>query len=115
MTGTDITERKRAEADREKFVALVESSRDFIGMCDLNGIPFFVNRAGPGDGRLGYARASASDADSRVLLPRGSTQDSRVVLSVRSGEGAWRNRGAVSALQDGRGSLDGLQGADADR
>lgn len=46
MTGTDITERKRAEADREKFVAVIESSRDFIGMCDMKGIPFFVNRAG---------------------------------------------------------------------
>ena len=37
---------RRAEADREKFVALVESSTDFIGMCDLDGVPFFVNRAG---------------------------------------------------------------------
>jgi PAS domain S-box-containing protein len=46
LTGIDITERKQAEADREKFVTLVESSTDFIGMCDLNGVPFFVNRAG---------------------------------------------------------------------
>ena len=45
-TGTDITDRKRAEADREKFVTLVENSTDFIGMCDLNGVPLFVNRAG---------------------------------------------------------------------
>jgi PAS domain S-box-containing protein len=42
----DITDRKRAEAEREKFVTLVEHSTDFIGMCDLNGVPFFVNRAG---------------------------------------------------------------------
>jgi PAS domain S-box-containing protein len=45
-TGTDITDRKRAEADREKFVTLIENSTDFIGMCDLQSIPFFVNRAG---------------------------------------------------------------------
>ncbi|HLA10589.1 MAG TPA: PAS domain S-box protein [Pyrinomonadaceae bacterium] len=45
-TGTDITDRKRAEADREKFVTLIETSTDFIGMSDINGIPFFVNRAG---------------------------------------------------------------------
>jgi PAS domain S-box-containing protein len=42
----DITERKRIEADREKFVTLIENSTDFIGMCDLEGVPFFVNRAG---------------------------------------------------------------------
>jgi PAS domain S-box-containing protein len=45
-TGADITDRKRAEADREKFVTLIENSTDFIGICDLNGIPFFINHAG---------------------------------------------------------------------
>src|SRR5262249_54860831 len=45
-TGTDITDRKRAEADRQKFVTLVENSTDFIGMCDLEGVPFYINRAG---------------------------------------------------------------------
>ena len=42
----DITERKRIEADRQKFVTLIENTTDFIGMCDLEGVPFFVNRAG---------------------------------------------------------------------
>lgn len=42
----DITDRHRAEAERQKFVTLVENSTDFIGMCDLQGMPFFVNRAG---------------------------------------------------------------------
>ena len=42
----DVSERKRAEAERQNFVALIENSTDFIGMCDLEGIPFFVNRAG---------------------------------------------------------------------
>jgi PAS domain S-box-containing protein len=46
LTGIDITDRKRAEADRQKFVTLIENSTDFIAMCDLEGIPFFVNRAG---------------------------------------------------------------------
>jgi PAS domain S-box-containing protein len=45
-TGSDITERRRAEADRQKFVTLVENSTDFIGMCDLQGVPFFINQAG---------------------------------------------------------------------
>jgi PAS domain S-box-containing protein len=42
----DITERKRAEAERQKFVTLVENSTDFIGLSDLNGVPLFVNQAG---------------------------------------------------------------------
>ena len=42
----DVTERQRAESERQKFVTLVENSTDFIGMCDLDGVPFFINSAG---------------------------------------------------------------------
>jgi PAS domain S-box-containing protein len=42
----DITAQKRAEREREMFVTLVENSTDFIGICDVEGVPFFVNRAG---------------------------------------------------------------------
>lgn len=42
----DITSRKRAEEERERFAFLVQNSRDFIGMCDLELVPFFVNREG---------------------------------------------------------------------
>ena len=42
----DVTERIRTENERQKFVTLVENSTDFIGICDLEGVPFFVNRAG---------------------------------------------------------------------
>jgi PAS domain S-box-containing protein len=42
----DITAQKRAESDRQMFVTLVENSTDFIGICDLEGVPFFINRAG---------------------------------------------------------------------
>lgn len=36
----------RTDIDCQKFVTLVENSSDFIGMYDLEGVPFFVNRAG---------------------------------------------------------------------
>jgi len=42
----DITDRKRAESERQKLVTLVESSTDFIGICDADGIASFINRAG---------------------------------------------------------------------
>lgn len=45
-TGRDITDRKLAEAERERFVTLIENSTDFVGICDLQGVPTFVNRAG---------------------------------------------------------------------
>jgi len=42
----DISERKRVEEERNTYIALVKTSADFIGMCDGQGIPFFVNEAG---------------------------------------------------------------------
>jgi PAS domain S-box-containing protein len=42
----DVTRQRQAEAEREKFVTLVETSTDFVAMFDLQGMPFFVNRAG---------------------------------------------------------------------
>ena len=42
----DITERSLAESERQKLVTLVENSTDFIGICDMNAVPIFVNRAG---------------------------------------------------------------------
>ncbi len=42
----DITDRRRIEEERQKFVSLVENSAEFIGVCDLSGVPFFLNEAG---------------------------------------------------------------------
>lgn len=42
----DLTERKRTEEERQRFVSLAENSTEFIAMCDLNGVLFFVNQGG---------------------------------------------------------------------
>ena len=42
----DVTDRRRADTERQMMATVVENSTDFIGICDLEGIPFFVNRAG---------------------------------------------------------------------
>jgi PAS domain S-box-containing protein len=43
---TNITDRRRVEDDRKRFVSLAENSSDFIGMCGPDFLPFFVNHAG---------------------------------------------------------------------
>ena len=45
-TITDITARKQAEAERHKFLSLADNSSEFIGMCDADFNPFYVNAAG---------------------------------------------------------------------
>jgi PAS domain S-box-containing protein len=41
-----IADRNLAERERQRFVSLAQNSGEFIGMCDMQGIPFFVNDAG---------------------------------------------------------------------
>ena len=42
----DITPRKRAEAERQKFVSLADHSTEFIGMCNMDFKPLYINNAG---------------------------------------------------------------------
>ncbi|QLE47528.1 PAS domain S-box protein [Nostoc sp. C057] len=42
----DITERKQSELEIRKFVSLTDNSTEFIGMCDMNFVPFYLNPAG---------------------------------------------------------------------
>jgi PAS domain S-box-containing protein len=42
----DITERKRVEAERQRFVSLVENSSDFIATASLTWEVLYINRAG---------------------------------------------------------------------
>ncbi|MEK8092024.1 PAS domain S-box protein [Methylocystis sp. IM3] len=48
MVGTaqDVTQRKGAEIERQKFVSLAEQSVEFIGICNLSFEPLYVNPAG---------------------------------------------------------------------
>ncbi|MBD2121327.1 PAS domain S-box protein [Trichocoleus sp. FACHB-262] len=64
-TNTDITERKQAELEIQKFVSLADNSGEFIGMCDMNFVPFYVNPAGQQlvglDGVQQYIETSVRD------------------------------------------------------
>jgi PAS domain S-box-containing protein len=42
----DISDRKQAELEIQRFASLADNSTEFIGMCDLNFLPFYVNEAG---------------------------------------------------------------------
>ena len=48
LYGRDVSDRKQMEAERHKFVSLADQSTEFIGMCDMNFLPFYVNEAGRG-------------------------------------------------------------------
>ena len=42
----EIDQRNQTIAERNLYITLVKSSSEFIGMCDTEGVPFFINDAG---------------------------------------------------------------------
>ncbi len=42
---SDVTERKKEELELRKFVSLADNSGEFIGICDMNFMPFYANQA----------------------------------------------------------------------
>ncbi|MGD0909958.1 MAG: response regulator [Candidatus Acidiferrales bacterium] len=57
VVSQNVTERKRTEEERQKLFTLVENSRDFIAVADLNDNVEYVNPAGRA--LLGFASAEA--------------------------------------------------------
>ena len=42
----ELDEHKQADLELQKFVSLADNSMEFIGMCDMHFMPFYVNAAG---------------------------------------------------------------------
>lgn len=42
----DVTERQQADLEIRKFVALADENSEFIGMCSMDFVPFYINAAG---------------------------------------------------------------------
>jgi PAS domain S-box-containing protein len=117
-TGADVTARRQAEADRERFVRLIENSTDFIGMAELDGRPFFINRAGLaliGLDSLEDARRTLlrdfffpEDVDriEREVVPRiletGHGEVEARFRNFKTGNGRWMSH-KVLALKDSAG------------
>ena len=91
MTGVcwDVSERKRAEEERQKFVSLVEQTDDFVGMVGLDGNIMFINRAG--------CRLVGLEADKAIGTPfedlhpadAWSRLSDEILPSILRGDGNW--------------------------
>ena len=107
----DVTRQRLAETDRQRFATLIENSPDFIGICDLKGIPFYVNRAGLEMVGLNSLDDARRTRVKDVFFPDDQRMIVEQFLPAVARTGSWRSRSPVQTLPDGRSALDGLQGA----
>lgn len=98
----DITERKRTEEEREKFVLLIENSSDFIGMATMEGQVLFVNEAG--QRMVGLENVSEALATEIIhYIPLSFQQElNQEILPTVIAQGKWQGEGQLQHFCSGK-------------
>ncbi len=98
----DITERKKGEEERQKFVSLIENSSDFIGMATLEGQTLFVNEAGR---KLVGLENISEVLDTEIWDYIGQTfkqEFAQNILPNIISQGQWQGEGKMQHLRSGK-------------
>ena len=98
----DITERKKEEEERQKFVSLIENSSDFIAMATLEGQTLFVNEAGRK--MVGIENVS-EELYTEIWDYIGKTFKQKLtqeILPIIISQGQWQGEGQIQHLHSGR-------------
>ncbi|MEH1965122.1 PAS domain-containing sensor histidine kinase [Nostoc sp.] len=86
----DITERKRAEEEQQKFVALVENSSDFIGISSMEGQVVYVNPAGLKMVGLSSLEAAKTKPVADFHAPEAFAEFRQQIIPLMSEHGFWQ-------------------------
>ncbi|MEG4030915.1 MULTISPECIES: PAS domain S-box protein [unclassified Microcoleus] len=98
----DISDRKKAEEERQLLATTIENSRDFIGVASMDGRPMLVNQAGldlVGLSSLGEARTKKI-TDFFMAEDLDFVQQS--ILPALMQEGSWRSDFRFRHFQTGQ-------------
>ena len=87
---TDITERKKAEEEVQKLVALIERSFDFIGIATLQGKPLYINPAGLDLVGLPSLEAAKNQQVIDFFLPKDQAQVQQELIPQVLQQGYWQ-------------------------
>ncbi|MEG4530953.1 PAS domain S-box protein [Microcoleus sp. D2_18a_D3] len=98
----DITERKKGEEERQKFVSLIENSSDFIGMATLKGQTLFVNEAGRKMVGVENLSEVLNTEIWEYIGPTFKHKFSQEILPTISNQGQWQGEGQMQHLHSGR-------------
>jgi PAS domain S-box-containing protein len=97
----DITERKQAEAEREKMAQLIAHSREFIAISDLQGHITSMNQAARDMIGLDPGRNLADLHFTHYIAPAWQTFFRETVIATARTQGLWEGEMQLRHLQTG--------------
>ncbi len=98
---TDITTQKENEDARTRLAAVVESSRDFIGMTDAHFKPIFLNRGGRA--MTGFGERDITQANlEQFFSPRDIPRIKDEVYPAAQSKGYWEGELSFRHFETGR-------------
>ncbi|MEH2002488.1 MAG: PAS domain S-box protein [Nostoc sp.] len=86
----DITERKRAEEEQQKFVALIENSSDFIGIASMEGQILHLNPAGLKMMGISSLEAGKTKSIIDFYSPKAFAEFQQQIIPLMSQHGFWQ-------------------------
>jgi PAS domain S-box-containing protein len=95
-------ERASAEAERQKFVSLVENSTDFIGMSSLDGKVFYINEAGRKLVGIESTEAVLQTHISDYVAPQNWNRYQKRIFPKMLAQGDWQGETKLRHFQTGR-------------
>ena len=105
----DVTWGKEAELERQKFISLADNSQEFIGMCDMNFLPFYVNAAGMRLVGLDSLAEALQVPVREFFFPEDQRFITGRIFSARLSRRQCRSGNPLPSFPDRRRPLDDLQ------
>jgi len=97
----DLSERKQAEAEQQKFVSLVENSSDFIGIATLEGQLLYINDAGQKLVGLASLEQVKQKTVLDYVMPADKNHFQQCILPTVRSQGRWQGEFRLRHLQTG--------------
>ncbi len=99
-TNNDITERKLAEIENQRLIAIVENSSDFIGVATMEGQSTYLNPAG-----IKLNGVSDEDLKTKSILAAFSEEDAKIfqeeMIPAAIRDGLWEGEFRLRHFQTG--------------